>query len=110
MSQLRAGHPLPDIAEWTVQATQETIGRRAKTDLNPALYAEFRRLVMKNRRPSGGQFGEPGKRAICGTTGGATRHWRLGETPCLPCKIAKSVKFADYYQRRKRKGSHNEDR
>jgi hypothetical protein len=101
MEQLRAGHPLPDIAKWTVEAHIDTLRRRARTDLEPALYEEFRRLVWKNKRPSGGQYGIPGRRAVCGTTGGATAHYRRGEPLCFPCKVAKSDLFADYYQRKK---------
>lgn len=104
MSQLRAGHPLPDIAKWTVEAHIDTVRRRAKTDLEPAIYEEFCRLVWKNKRPSGGQYGTPGRRAECGTTGGATAHWRRGEPVCLACRVAKSVLYADYYKRKKSRG------
>src|SRR5690606_34030784 len=94
LRQLRAGHPPPAIAEWTVGMTGANLSKRAKTDLHPAIYEEFRRLVYKNRRPSGGQYGTPGKRAECGTAGGATRHWRNGEPMCFACKVARSRRWA----------------
>lgn len=109
MSQLRAGHPLPEIAKWTVGAHPHTLRRRSKTDLEPAIYEEFRRLVWKNKRPSGGKYGVPGQRAQCGTPAGAQRHYRRGEEACLPCKLAKSEHYIKYYEKKRKKKNATEE-
>jgi WhiB family redox-sensing transcriptional regulator len=46
---------------------------------------------------------KPSKRKLaeCGTAGGYQRHLRNKETPCDPCKVAKSEAMKAYWQRKK---------
>lgn len=47
-------------------------------------------LGLEPSTPHRPRFG-PGAVADCGTPAGSDRHYRLGEKPCNPCRIAKNA-------------------
>lgn len=92
-SWLRKGYPMREVAAF-FDLGPDRFGHRAKEQLPPDLYAEYKRLVLKNRqRP---------KLIPHGTAKGYDMHKYRGEQACIPCCEARAKDARDRRAKRRR--------